>query len=96
MLGAVVGGCVEFTSQPESTQPPAAPADAKPAAATAPATQLSGNQLWSQYCGLCHNTRSPKDYSDAQWGAAMAHMRIQARLTGEEERKIRAFLQASN
>lgn len=58
--------------------------------------EFSGAQLWDQNCAQCHNNRNPKDYSDAQWDVAVMHMRIQARLTGEEERKIAQFLKASN
>jgi len=56
----------------------------------------SGSQLWAQNCAMCHNSISPTTYSDGQWDVAVTHMRIQARLTGEEERQIRKFLQASN
>ena len=59
-------------------------------------SELSGSQLWGQTCGLCHNAPSPKDYSDSNWEVAVMHMRVQARLTGEEERKIVQFLKASN
>ena len=70
--------------------------DGKGTAATAQGSELSGSQLWGQTCGLCHNAPSPKDYSDANWEVAVMHMRVQARLTGEEERKIVQFLKASN
>ena len=56
----------------------------------------SGADLWAERCSLCHNLRSPSSLSDSQWYAALAHMRIRAYLTGSEERKIRAFLQAGN
>jgi cytochrome c5 len=59
-------------------------------------SDLSGSQLWGQMCGLCHNAPSPKEYSDTQWEVIVMHMRVQARLTGEEERKIVQFLKASN
>jgi cytochrome c5 len=59
-------------------------------------SDLSGSLLWAQMCGYCHNAPSPKDYSDAHWEVAVMHMRVQARLTGEEERKIVQFLKASN
>ncbi|MBY0307265.1 MAG: hypothetical protein K2Q09_00845 [Phycisphaerales bacterium] len=62
----------------------------------AAALELSGAQLWDLNCAQCHNNRNPKDYSDAQWEVAVQHMRIQARLTGEEERKILQFLKAAN
>lgn len=65
---------------------------AEPAAAL----EYSGAQLWDMNCAQCHNNRNPKDYSDAQWDVAVLHMRIQARLTAEEERKIVQFLKAAN
>lgn len=60
------------------------------------ALEFSGAQLWDMNCAQCHNNRNPKDYSDAQWEVAVQHMRVQARLTGEEERKIAQFLKAAN
>lgn len=56
----------------------------------------SGNQLWAENCGRCHNVRSPTSYSDAEWDVAMHHMRVRANLTAEEYRKILEFLKASN
>jgi mono/diheme cytochrome c family protein len=55
-----------------------------------------GGTMWSQRCGQCHNLRPASEYSDAQWAVAMHHMRVRVPLTGEEQRKILAFLQASN
>ncbi len=97
-LAVVVGCAGSGTSQTDASAGAAASPEGKPAgvASGAATTELSGNELWAQNCGQCHNSRSPKDYSDAQWDVAVMHMRIQARLTGEEERKIRQFLQASN
>jgi len=56
----------------------------------------SGAKLWAQNCSRCHNSRSPSDYSNAQWDVAMLHMRIRANLTADEHRKILDFLQAGN
>ncbi len=56
----------------------------------------AGATLWSQRCGQCHNLRPASEYSDAQWAVAMHHMRVRVPLTGEEQRNILAFLQASN
>ena len=53
-------------------------------------------QLWDLKWAWSRSTLRPKDYSDAQWEVAVQHMRIQARLTGEEERKILQFLKAAN
>ena len=64
--------------------------------ASAPTAGPTGAQLWSQNCGRCHNIRSPGMYSDAQWEVAMLHMRVRANLTGEEHRKILAFLKSAH
>ncbi len=55
-----------------------------------------GGTKWSQRCGQCHNLRPPSEYSDAQWAVSLHHMRVRVPLTGEEQRDILAFLQASN
>lgn len=72
-----------------STQPAAA--DNSP-----PPAHKSGTQLWSENCSRCHNIRPPEMYSDAQWAMIVQHMRLRANLTGEEQREITKFLQASN
>ena len=59
-----------------------------------PAPVKSGTQLWSENCTRCHYARPPGYYSGAQWTLVLHHMRSRANLTGEEERKILAFLQA--
>ena len=66
---------------------------------TQPAEQASartGAQLWSDNCSRCHWARPPQSYSDAQWQAVVHHMRLRADLTGQEQRKITEFLQASH
>jgi mono/diheme cytochrome c family protein len=56
----------------------------------------TGGRLWGRTCGECHNLRPPSEYSDAQWAVAVHHMRIRVPLTGQQQREILAFLQASN
>jgi mono/diheme cytochrome c family protein len=56
----------------------------------------AGGTTWSHRCGQCHNLRPPSEYSDAQWAVAMHHMRVRVPLTGEEQKDILLFLQASN
>ena len=73
------------SSSPPTTRPSAVTSAGK-----------SGAQLWEQSCMRCHNLRSPETYSDAQWELAVHHMRLRANLTGEEQRKITAFLKAAN
>jgi hypothetical protein len=58
--------------------------------------QKGAAQLWSENCNRCHNGRPPGEFSDTQWDVIVTHMRIRACLTGEEQRQILAFLQASN
>ncbi|MFA6043897.1 MAG: hypothetical protein WC718_02835 [Phycisphaerales bacterium] len=99
---AIISGCVG--GRPDTFALSATPGGAQPAESGPPGSagaadgtlELSGSQLWAQNCAQCHNNRSPSDYSDAQWEVAVLHMRVQARLTGEEERKIVQFLKASN
>jgi mono/diheme cytochrome c family protein len=67
-----------------------------PAASSSSASIASGGELWGKTCGQCHNLRPPSEYNDAQWAVAVHHMRVRAPLTGEQQKKILAFLQASN
>lgn len=55
-----------------------------------------GAQLWAENCNRCHIAPPPERFSDAQWNIVVHHMRSRADLTGEEQRKITEFLQASN
>ncbi|MDP9172871.1 MAG: cytochrome c [Planctomycetota bacterium] len=61
-----------------------------------PPPEKSGVQLWSDNCMRCHNSRPPEAFSAAQWEVIVHHMRLRANLTGDEQRKITQFLQASN
>ena len=56
----------------------------------------SGAQLWAENCNRCHNAPDPRTYSDAQWDAAMEHMRTKALLTDVEVKKVLYFLKTSN
>ena len=58
--------------------------------------QLSGQELWSNNCQRCHNTRSPAMYSDAQWDVIVHHMRVRANITGAEQRAIADFLKSAS
>lgn len=61
-----------------------------------PPPDTSGAQLWADNCNRCHNAPPPERFSSAQWAVIVHHMRLRADLTGDEARKITAFLQASN
>jgi hypothetical protein len=100
VAGAAMIGCqsgegpaAAAQSPPPSTQPSVQP----PAfALTGTGPEKSGVQLWSENCSRCHNMRPPDEFSAAQWATIVHHMRLRANLTGDEERKITTFLQASN
>ena len=91
-ISAVAAGCslVQRTDAKASTTAPA----------TRPANVYLASkgdaQLWQESCSHCHNLRDPATYSDAQWEVAMFDMRVRAQLTGEEQRRILAFMKASN
>ncbi|MCL5281217.1 MAG: cytochrome c [Planctomycetes bacterium] len=71
-------------------------APGRPTASAVSSAIVTGGTQWSQRCGQCHNLRPPSEYDDAQWTAAVHHMRVRVPLTGQEQRDILAFLQASN
>jgi mono/diheme cytochrome c family protein len=71
-------------------------APGRPTASAASSAVVTGGTQWSQRCGQCHNLRPPSEYNDAQWAVAVHHMRVRVPLTGQEQRDILAFLQASN
>src|SRR5436190_16364382 len=56
----------------------------------------SGAQPWADTCSRCHGLRSPAAYSDARWNLVSHHMRLQAHLTGAEQRAIAEFLESAN
>jgi mono/diheme cytochrome c family protein len=53
-------------------------------------------EKWSDFCGRCHNLRSPSEYSDAQWTVAMDQMRLIVPLTVQEQHEVLKFLKANN
>ena len=92
VLALVVAGCAQPTTADKGAGSP----EVFYIAQAESAAELSGAQLWGQTCSRCHSSRSPTAFSDAQWEVVMLHMRIQANLSGEEERKVLEFLKASN
>ena len=63
---------------------------------SASTSRSDGAQLWSQNCTRCHNSRSPTEYSDAQWDVVILHMRVRAGLAANDARLIREFLRTAN
>jgi hypothetical protein len=96
--GALAGlGLYGCTSNQSTPAAPGAAATTEPSFALfGPPPKKSGVQLWSDNCMRCHNGRPPQTFSAAQWATVVHHMRLRANLTGDEEREIVKFLQASN
>ncbi len=86
----IIAGCAGTPKT--ATSPPARTATETDAADSG----KTGNQLWSQNCSACHNMRNPAEFSDVQWKVIVNHMRLQANLAGQEQRKIIDFLQSAN
>jgi hypothetical protein len=53
---------------------------------------IEGGRLYKYYCGSCHNARPLGERPFSNYHVAVAHMRSQAYLTGEEYRQIIVFL----
>jgi len=55
-----------------------------------------GATTWSNNCSRCHEMCSPTEFRDDLWKPIVTHMRVRAGLTGQQQRDVLAFLQASN
>jgi len=53
---------------------------------------LTGGRVFQMYCAACHNPRALGERPLASYENAANHMRVRANLTGEEYRKLMAFL----
>lgn len=62
--------------------------------ARGPEAEPSAAELWAQNCKRCHAMRAIDEYDRDGWKVVMMHMRVRANLTGDEYRKILAFLQS--
>ena len=56
---------------------------------------LSGAELWTMHCSRCHITRTPGEFTAAQWQTIMRHMRIRANLPAAQAREIQKYFEAS-
>jgi hypothetical protein len=53
--------------------------------------EVTGGQLFTMYCGYCHNIRAMGERPFSNYQNVLAHMRVRALMTGEEQAKIEAF-----
>lgn len=54
--------------------------------------QNIGAKTWEENCQSCHNRPSPRTYSNTQWDVLIQHMRVRAKLTGNEAREVLEFI----
>src|SRR5450631_3802544 len=94
LAGAAVGGVALALAGCQMARQDATGSTTAPAPIKTTASEMGGAELWSVTCSHCHNLRSPSSYGPAQWEVAVYDMRVRAHLTGEEQRKILAFLKA--
>ena len=57
--------------------------------------QNVGAKLWEENCQSCHNRPRPSAYSNTQWDVLIQHMRVRAKLTGNEAREVLDFIKDS-
>jgi Dihaem cytochrome c len=55
---------------------------------------LSGAELWTLNCSRCHMSRSPGEFTAAQWQTILMHMRIRANLPAAQAKELQKFFQA--
>lgn len=67
-----------------------------PSSAAAQGEIAAGAKIYGEICGRCHNPRAPTERTDREWTVIVTHMRVRAGLSGEQARRVRAFLQAMN
>ena len=95
LLSIVMAGC---SGAPPAKRMAAAskPVGVWPLAIKDPAANESGAQIWAENCMRCHELRSPRQYTPAQWSVIVQFMRLKAGLTGEQARKVLAFLKSAS
>ncbi|PCI53099.1 MAG: cytochrome c, class I [Alphaproteobacteria bacterium] len=93
-----LGGFATITTLFLTSMVSVSAAPAKKAAAKKTDTMqiVRGAKAWKNNCSRCHNLRSPKELTDAEWDTSVAHMRVRANLAKADAEDIVAFLKASN
>jgi hypothetical protein len=101
-LGGIlaVGGChhtpVDTSVYEQGPAPLRMPSPAKAAEACCYEDSLTGGQVFSMYCGYCHNAPALAERPFSNFQNVAAHMRVRANLTGKEYAKLLEFLRRWN
>jgi hypothetical protein len=92
----IVAGCyntpVDTSEYAKGPAPLRMPSPAKEAECQCYEDSLTGGQVFSMYCGYCHNAPNLSERSFANFRNVAAHMRVRANLTGKEYAKVIEFL----
>ncbi|MBV9124122.1 MAG: hypothetical protein JO112_12250 [Planctomycetes bacterium] len=93
----VVVGCyhtpIDTSEEAQGPAPRRMPSPAQPAEPCACyEDSLTGGQIFTMYCGYCHNAPSLAERPFANYQNVAAHMRVRANLTGKEYAKLLAWL----
>jgi hypothetical protein len=96
----VVVGCyntpIDNSEYGRGPTPLRTPSPAKEGESCSYEDSLTGGQVFSMYCGYCHNAPSLAERPYAQFRNVAAHMRVRANLTGKEYAKVMEFLRRWN
>jgi hypothetical protein len=98
VLGTVLAaGCyntpIDTSEYAEGPAPRRMPSPARQAeACDCYEDSLTGGQVFSMYCGYCHNAPQLAERPFSNFQNVAAHMRVRANLTGKEYAKLMEFL----
>jgi cytochrome c5 len=97
---AVISSAALFVTSLATAQTPAAASKTKQetkitTTVTTKPEPLSGAELWAMHCSRCHMTRTPGEFTAAQWQTIIRHMRIRANLPAAQAREIQKYFEAS-
>jgi mono/diheme cytochrome c family protein len=92
MLGVGIAGLISIIA---ASAPLSSAQQSTSSEAERRALFLRGAQLWPVYCNTCHNARPGSEFSPAEWGMILMHMRTQANLTAYDARAVLEYLRSS-
>jgi hypothetical protein len=101
LTGTVVGaGCyhtpIDVSGEGQGPAPLRMPSPAREEACGSYEDSLTGGQVFTMYCGYCHNAPQLAERNFANFRNVAAHMRVRANLTGKEYAKLMEFLRRWN
>jgi len=90
----------EKTGEPGKTAEPSLPAlpPAKPMSSlpNKPSEEETGKNVYSAKCGTCHALKNTGSYTFNQWEGILKKMVPNAKLSGDEENQVVAYIKANS